>query len=694
MHASDVAVVVVALLAAVAWGLAARHRRGRTLLALGLLSAGATAWAVGRLVGAAQGAVHGSVRPTVVGDDVGRLVAGGCLVAAVVLLAEGPSRRLTQVRAVIEGLTIGACLLFVTWASVAGPSLEAAVERGGPGGVVIAAQPLLAIATLSLLVSVSTRVPPRRWDWWVPVAIGIGLLVVADVVTGHGDVLAAGHGPGLGAVLHLAGFGLLMVAAVTSTAPERSTPRPMRGRPVLTWLPSVAALGVLVGLAVAGGTLDATRMNLAMLVICLSVALHLVVILESDDLSADLSTAHDEAIAASESKSRFLATVSHEIRTPMNAVIGLTGLLLDSELDEDQKELASGVAISAEGLLELINDLLDFSRIEADRLDLEEIDLDLEDLIGEVATIVADGAHRKGLEVIAYCEPGLPPQRRGDPLRLRQILLNLASNAVKFTDRGTVVVRALPIEGHPDQVAFEVIDTGIGIASAARDRLFEPFSQADGSTTRTHGGTGLGLAIVKNLVDRLEGTVAVESEEGRGTCFRVTLPLPRGGQPRVEAGLDALVGLRALVVDGNAVTRTVLAHTLHTWGFVVDQAASAEDALEHHAATEGGYAIALIESHLEGMDGVRLAEVLRSQPGDPPVVLLLSSDPGISRRAARDAGIRSVLVKPVRNSHLLRRLVDTLVTEPAALPVPPSTPPPAPQRSAVPVGAAATKGPS
>lgn len=699
--AADVLLVVTAGLASAAWALAARHQCGRTRIALIVLALAASGWAGGRLAGAVQGASRGAVEPRLSADDIGVLGAGLGLLIAVLLLVQGPERRLTQLRALIEGLMIGGCLLFVAWGPVFGRTFEVADGASTLGRTVLVMQPLLQVGIIAVLVSASTRVPPERWTWWVPVATGIGMIVVADVVTAHGDALVGGHGGLLGAVLHLAGFGVVLVAAVTSTAPPPAEPRPLRGRPVLTWLPSVAALGVLVGVAVRADDLDPTRQLIALMVLCLSVALHLVVILESDELSGDLSQAHDEAIQASISKSRFLATVSHEIRTPMNAVIGLTGLLLDSELDEEQRELAVGVAISAEGLLDLINDLLDFSKIEAQKLDLESIDLDLEDLIGEVAMIVADAGHKKGLEVIAYCEPGLDPRRKGDPLRLRQILLNLASNAVKFTDTGTVIIRAVPAGVDNDQVAFEVIDTGVGIPEEHRTRLFEAFSQADETITRTHGGTGLGLAIVKNLIELQGGSITVDSIPGSGTCFRVTLPLPVGMQNEIEAGLDALVGLRALVVDNNAVTRTVLAHTLHTWGFVVDQAESADDALELYARTRGTYALAILEFQLDGMDGVRLGEVLRAQdPTASTVMLLLSSDPNVSRREAHEAGIRSVLVKPVRNTYLLRRIVDTLVTEPhqptgtgtSALPASSSTsttPPQPPSRPSQPLASTA-----
>jgi len=251
-------------------------------------------------------------------------------------------------------------------------------------------------------------------------------------------------------------------------------------------------------------------------------------------------------------------------------------------------------------------------------------------------------------------------------MRLRQILLNLGANAVKFTQQGSVTLRAVPVEGTADAVSFEIIDTGIGIPAGEQDRLFEPFSQLDETITRKFGGTGLGLAIVTDLVELLGGDIDLESEEGVGTTFRVTLPLAVGTQRPVERALDALVGLRALVVDANAVNRTVLAHTLHSWGFIVDQAATAEEALDQYGwsgAPKDVYALALIEHQMEEMDGIQLADVLRSQERTAStVILLLTSVADLSRQAAHDAGIQSVLIKPVRNTYLLRRIMDTLLT--------------------------------
>ena len=662
----EVALVVLSALAATTWALAARHQTGRTRVALVVLAAGSGVWSLGRLAGAVQGTPKGRVEPTLAIDDIGVLVAAACLLVAVLLLVEGPSRRMTQLRALIEGLMVGGCSLFVAWNGVFGTTFAIAEGASALVRTVLIMQPLVQVAIIAVLVSASTRVPPERWDWWVPVASGIGLIVAGDVATAHGDELISGHGGALGLVGHLAGFGVILVAAVTSTAPPPSTPRPLRSRPVLTWLPSVAALAILAALF-ATDDLEPTRLYIAMAVLGLSVALHLVVILESDELAGDLSQAHDEAIQASISKSRFLATVSHEIRTPMNAVIGLTGLLLDSELDEEQQELAVGVAISAEGLLDLINDLLDFSKIEAQKLDLEEIDLDLEDLIGEVAMIVADGGHKKGLQVIAYCDPAVDHHRKGDPLRLRQILLNLASNAVKFTDKGTVVIRAVPAGADPDMVAFEVRrhrrghrrggpHPAVRALLPGRRHHHPPLRRhRPGPGHRQEPGRPAGRLHRGGQRDGrrhlLPGDAPAAGElaaQGRGRPRRPRRP-PGPGR-RQQRGDAARSSPTPSTRGASSSTRPSRPRTPSS----------------STPAPAGSYALAILEYQLDGMDGVKLGEVLRAQdPTASTVMMLLSSDPNVSRRAAHDAGIRSVLVKPVRNTYLLRRIVDTIVAEPS-----------------------------
>ena len=500
----------------------------------------------------------------------------------------------------------------------------------------------------------------------------IGALAVLSSATSDFGPAAAASPQAVSLAGGLAFAAITLAAVRTWRSPlETQAPREVdRAKVVLLAAPGLSIL-IVVGTTlrqVTGQPVANALTWITIGVLALSALLHVTVIIENHALGDELGLARDAAIHASVLKSHFLANVSHEIRTPMNAVIGLTGLLLDTELDEDQRELAVDVATSAEGLLGLIDGLLDFSKIEAERMELEEIDLDLTDLLDEVAMLVGDGARRKGIELFAYCEPGMATERRGDPVRLRQILLNLANNAVKFTHEGSVTIQAAPVAGAPEQVALLVVDTGIGIPEDEHERLFEPFSQLDETTTRHYGGTGLGLGIVRGLVDLQGGTIELCSEVGVGTVFRVTLPLPPSPTQRTERGLAALVGKRALVVDGNAVNRSVLAHSLHSWGFVVDQASSAEEALHEFAWTGSAaptYAVAVIEYGLDGMDGIRLAEILRAQEATAStVMLLLTNAVDLSRQAAHEAGIDAVLIRPVRTTYLLRRIVDALIPHP------------------------------
>ncbi len=666
-----------AAIAAAACGRSARRHEGRPRRGWALLGLGAALWAATEAIIVVLGGAAAATSPP--WAETGFLLSALCTGAGLLPLIDTPLRSLPHPEPVTEALMIAGSLLFTT--CVVTLAHITASDLGGWSQAVVAARPLALVFVGAALVFSLNRLPVANRLWILPLAGAVSAFVVAGNMTAILAVAGRSEGVQVDDALWVAGFVALTLAATRAARiGPRVVERPVsaldRRLPLVAPLVSVAA--VIVGTVIhqaTGSHLDATFIWLAITVVVLSLLHHLAVVVENRRLC-------DEAIQTSVIKSRFLANMSHEIRTPMNAVIGLTGLLLDSDLDRDQKELAVGVATSAEGLLGLVNDILDFSKIEAEKLVLEDIDLDVEDLVEEVAMILAESARRRGIELVAYSQPGLVTTRRGDPLRLRQVLLNLAANAVKFTDEGSVTIRALR---HPDDdsnVVFEVVDTGVGIPVEEQDRLFDPFSQLDESTTRTHGGTGLGLAIVARLVRLQGGTIELASAAGRGTTFRLTLPLPARVQPPAERGLARLVGLRALVIDANAVTRSVLAYALHTWGFIVEQAETGEQALlgRRGAGPGDACAVVLIDHHLEDMTGVQLAQLLRAQSGTAnSVMFLLTSSSQAARHAAQHPDFESVLVRPLRNTYLLRRLMDALVTappNPVAAPVAAPTRPP------------------
>ena len=385
-------------------------------------------------------------------------------------------------------------------------------------------------------------------------------------------------------------------------------------------------------------------------------------------MSRNLRTLVGQLEDAVRVKSQFVSMVSHEIRTPLNGIIGMTGLMLDSQLSPELRAHANSVRRSGELLLGIINDILDFSKIEADKMDVEILDLDVREVVTDIVDLMSERARAKGVDLISRVHPAVPGQLRGDPGRLRQVLLNLVGNAVKFTDHGGEIVIRVRVGSETDQTAlvrFEVHDTGVGIAPEARERLFQPFSQADGSTSRKYGGTGLGLTISKRLVELMGGEIGVESALGWGSIFWFNIPFQKNTSSEEESEsvppAVASDALRVLVVDGNRTTRTILQEQLSSAGMLVDSADGVQRALDVlHAGVAAGrpHQVVIIDRQLPGVDGLSLAQTIRGESAFVDACVVLLETPADNGHSAEtiSPGLVIRVTKPVRLPTLLDRL--------------------------------------